>query len=75
MVVPLAPSAMDALVILPRIAQVMEQKWPDRYTSNMRKSKRTNKIFIDWVRNGRGYPRCPYSIRAREGATVSMPIG
>lgn len=57
------------------VAEVMEQKWPDRYTSNMRKEKRKNKIFIDWVRNGRGATSiAPYSIRARKGAKVSMPI-
>ncbi|MNE70276.1 putative DNA ligase-like protein [compost metagenome] len=58
-----------------RVAQVMEQKWPDRYTSNVRKAKRTDKIFIDWIRNGRGATSiAPYSIRARIGAKVSMPI-
>lgn len=58
-----------------RIARVMEQKWPDRYTSNVRKAKRTNKIFIDWIRNGRGATSiAPYSLRARKGAGVSMPI-
>ncbi|HHY26730.1 MAG TPA: DNA ligase, partial [Desulfitobacterium dehalogenans] len=57
------------------VAQVMEQKWPDRYTSNVRKAKRTNKIFIDWIRNGRGATSiAPYSLRARIGAGVSMPI-
>lgn len=58
-----------------RIAVVMEQKWPDRYTSNVRKANRKNKIFIDWIRNGKGATSiAPYSIRAREGAYVSMPI-
>ncbi|MEL7609782.1 MAG: DNA ligase D [Bacillota bacterium] len=58
-----------------RIAEVMEQKWPDRYTSNVRKLKRANRIFIDWIRNGRGATSvAPYSIRARKGAKVSMPI-
>lgn len=58
-----------------RIAVVMEQKWPDRYTSNVRKASRKNKIFIDWIRNGRGATSiAPYSIRARNGARVSMPI-
>ncbi|MDD4565193.1 MAG: DNA ligase D [Eubacteriales bacterium] len=58
-----------------RIAEVMEQKWPDRYTSNVRKVKRVNKIFIDWIRNGRGATSvAPYSLRARKGARVSMPI-
>ncbi len=58
-----------------RVAEVMEGKWPDRYTSNVRKNKRANKIFIDWIRNGRGATSvAPYSIRARTGARVSMPI-
>jgi bifunctional non-homologous end joining protein LigD len=53
----------------------MEQQWPDRYTSNVRKNRRTNKIFIDWIRNGRGATSiAPYSLRARRGARVSMPI-
>ncbi len=58
-----------------RVAEVMEQQWPDRYTSNVRKSKRTDRIFIDWIRNGRGATSiAPYSLRARKGARVSMPI-
>ncbi len=58
-----------------RIAVVMEQQWPERYTSNVRKDKRTNKIFIDWMRNGRGATSIvPYSLRARKGAKVSIPI-
>jgi bifunctional non-homologous end joining protein LigD len=58
-----------------RIAEVMEQKWPQRYTSNVRKDSRKDKIFIDWIRNGRGATSiAPYSIRARSGAKVSMPI-
>ena len=58
-----------------RVAEVMEAKWPDRYTSNVRKAKRAGKIFIDWMRNGRGATSiAPYSIRARKGAGVSMPI-
>lgn len=58
-----------------RVAEVMEQKWPERYTSNIRKAKRTDKIFIDWIRNGRGATSiAPYSLRARIGAKVSMPI-
>lgn len=57
------------------IAKSMEAMWPDRYTSNVRKNQRSNRIFIDWLRNGRGATSvAPYSIRAREGAPVSMPI-
>jgi bifunctional non-homologous end joining protein LigD len=57
------------------IVQVMEKKWPDRYTSNSRKNKRTGKIYVDWLRNTRGATSiAPYSLRARPGAAVSMPI-
>lgn len=50
-------------------------KWPDRYTSNVRKVSRKDRIFIDWIRNGRGATSiAPYSLRARRGAKVSMPI-
>lgn len=56
-------------------AQAMEERWPDKYTSNMRKEKRKGKIFIDWVRNGRSATSvAPYSLRARKGAPISMPI-
>ena len=56
-------------------AQAMEERWPDKYTSNMRKEKRKGKIFIDWVRNGRSATSVsPYSLRARKGAPISMPI-
>jgi bifunctional non-homologous end joining protein LigD len=76
-VVPFTPSAAwDAFHdFARRIAEVMAQQWPDRYTSNVRKNKRGNKIFIDWMRNGRGATSiAPYSLRARKGARVSMPI-
>ena len=57
------------------IATLMETKWPNKYTSNIRKDKRKGKIFIDWVRNTRGATSiAPYSLRARKNATVSMPI-
>lgn len=57
------------------IAVIMETKWPDKYTSNIRKTKRENKIFIDWVRNTKGATSiAPYSLRARKNATVSIPI-
>jgi bifunctional non-homologous end joining protein LigD len=76
-VVPFSPSASWEAFhgFARRIAEVMEQRWPDRYTSNVRKNKRENRIFIDWIRNGRGATSiAPYSVRARKGARVSMPI-
>ncbi|NLK73083.1 MAG: DNA ligase, partial [Clostridiales bacterium] len=75
-VVPLKPSVnWDTFHDFARgVAEVMEQKWPDHYTSNVRKAKRADKIFIDWIRNARGATSiAPYSLRARKGAKVSMP--
>lgn len=76
-VVPLLPEAdwETASEFARRVAETAEKKWPDRYTSNIRKEKRKGKIFIDWARNGRGSTGvAPYSLRARAGAKVSMPI-
>lgn len=76
-VVPLKPSVdWDVFHDFARgVAEVMEKKWPERYTSNVRKAKRSGKIFIDWIRNGRGATSiAPYSLRARKGGRVSMPI-
>lgn len=57
------------------IAKLMEESWPEKYTSNIRLKNRKGKIFIDWLRNTEG-ASCiaPYSLRARNGAKVSMPI-
>ncbi|MES2440688.1 MAG: DNA ligase D [Verrucomicrobiota bacterium] len=46
-----------------------------RFTITSSKSKRAGKIYIDWMRNGRG-ATCiaPWGLRARPGATVSMPL-
>jgi len=57
------------------IAKLMETKWPDKYVSNVRKQKRRNKIFIDWIRNTEGATSvAPYSVRLRNKPSVSMPI-
>lgn len=58
-----------------KIATLMENRWPERYTTNVRKNKREGKIFIDFLRNNRGQTSvCPYSLRARKGGKVSAPI-
>jgi bifunctional non-homologous end joining protein LigD len=48
---------------------------PDRYVSKMTKSIRGGKIFIDYLRNGRGATAIvAYSTRARAGAPLSVPV-
>lgn len=57
------------------IAKLMEAKWPNKYTTNMRLKSRKGKIFIDYLRNSFGATSvAPYSVRLRKKATVSLPI-
>jgi bifunctional non-homologous end joining protein LigD len=56
-------------------ASAMAQHQPERYIATMSKAKREQKIFIDWLRNGRGSTSvCSWSLRAREHATVAVPL-
>ncbi len=48
---------------------------PDKYVTKMTKSIRGGKIFLDYLRNGRGATSvCAYSTRSRAGAPLSVPV-
>ncbi len=53
----------------------LAQEEPTLYTINIMKAKRKGKIFLDYLRNGYGATAiAPYSVRAREHATIAMPV-
>jgi len=56
-------------------ARTLAAESPDRYLAVMSKAKRKGRIFIDYLRNGRGATAiAPFSTRARKGAPVAWPI-
>jgi bifunctional non-homologous end joining protein LigD len=48
---------------------------PERLTTQVSKAKREGKVFLDYLRNGRGATAiATFSTRAREGAPVAVPV-
>ena len=76
-VVPIAtgPSWDDVRAFCGGFAEAMAVQAPLRYVATMSKAKRPGRIFIDWLRNARGATSvASWSLRARSGAPVAMPL-
>ena len=57
------------------LASRMTEQEPERFTDKMGPQNRVGKIFIDYLRNQRGASTASaYSVRARPGLPVSVPI-
>jgi bifunctional non-homologous end joining protein LigD len=57
------------------MARLMEAAHPDKVTSDMKKTLRTNKVFVDWSQNDDHKTTINvYSLRAKEQPTVSTPV-
>jgi bifunctional non-homologous end joining protein LigD len=57
------------------VAERWAEEAPARFTSNPMKARRKGKIYIDYLRNGRGATAiAPLSPRARPQATVATPL-
>ena len=57
------------------MAEAAREADPLRYIATASKRLRKGRIFIDWLRNGRGATSiASFSVRARHGAPVAMPL-
>jgi bifunctional non-homologous end joining protein LigD len=57
------------------VALMMQERYADAVTANMRKALRVGKIFIDWSQNDAHKTTvCAYSLRAQPRPTVSAPV-
>jgi bifunctional non-homologous end joining protein LigD len=74
---PVEPGASwdDAKRFTQSIAEAMTKAQPERYVATMAKTARRGRIFIDYLRNGRGQTAvAAYSTRALPFASVSTPL-
>jgi bifunctional non-homologous end joining protein LigD len=65
----------EAKTFCRQVAELIVRLDHAHFTANMSIAQRTGKIYIDYVRNGRGATAiAPYSPRTRSGAPISVPL-
>jgi bifunctional non-homologous end joining protein LigD len=65
----------EASAFAQAVARLLERARPAHVVSNMKRSLRTGKVFVDWSQNSRHKTTiAPYSLRARPRPTVSTPV-
>ena len=65
----------DAKAFAREVAASFVREDPEHFVLSMSKAARPGKIFIDYLRNGRGATFiAPYSPRARPNAPIAMPL-
>jgi bifunctional non-homologous end joining protein LigD len=58
-----------------QVAEDLAQSDPERLTTEVRKTKRQGRIFIDTARNAYAQTAAPaYAVRPRDGAPVAAPL-
>jgi bifunctional non-homologous end joining protein LigD len=76
-VTPVVPKADwdEAKAFCKALVSALAAAEPAKYLTTMTKQKRQGKIFLDYLRNGRGATAvCPFSTRDNPSASVSTPL-
>lgn len=57
------------------VCKYLEKEYPELYTASSAKKGRQKRIFLDYLRNGRGATAiAPYALRAKDKPAVSVPV-
>lgn len=76
-VVPLKPESCFEEVkdFCDNVADILSERFPEKYTTEKRKEKRNDRVFLDTARNSYGQTSVsPYAVRAKDGAPVATPL-